>query len=480
MLLVPVPLPDEIARGYLGRIANQNGVKDEGQIVSMLRLHVGSDATDRRDHAVIELLASASRSDLNTFLRCHTLLPHRSFITDKADRDSGFGTSRSVLWSQGMKILRTASYFCPQCVEEDISFHGQSYWRRQHQLPGMLLCAKHGCGLFYVASNKALLKPPSHFIDSAFKVCDEWVLAVRANPLYQRFFDIWTSLAECDQSIYVGVASRVFRERARIQGFSTRPGQTNLPLLSDRIVESFGERWLATISPARQQHATKQYPAFPLPHDFSGGRGEVEPLLEWNGDFETSLAVFADALLNSTSQGPDIVGKALREGLWEQRLLKSNGLPRTKELLEFLAPRILNRIKTESPEKYLVGFRPIMRSIREPSKGLAFGRALLLCAMFGNWRIVEERCKWADVFGPTFDGNPRMERTLDQKGVSSLKDLHRQKCLVYIANNPKYSRKGFTKQHYRSFRWLLYHDAAWLDHYLPIVDVSTEQRELFH
>lgn len=220
--------------------------------------------------------------------------------------------------------------------------------------------------------------------------------------------------------------------------------------------------------------------SFPLPHDFSEGRIDVEPPFDWHGDFETRLAVFSNALLNSAPQCPDIAGQALLEELWGQRLLKSNGLPRINELLEFLAPRILNDIKAELPEEYVVGFRPIMRSIRQPAKGLAFGRALLLCAMFGNWRIVEERCKWADVFGTTFDGNPRMVRTSEQQDVSSLKDLHRQKCLAYIADNAKYSRKDFTKQHYRSFRWLLYNDAAWLDHYLPIVDTDTEQRELFH
>ena len=216
----------------------------------MLRLFVGSDAATRREHAIIELLASASQSELVSFLRHHTLLPYRYIIASQPGRDAQSWTHRAFMWSQGMKALRTAAYFCPQCVREDVDFHGQSYWRRQHQLPGSLLCAKHGCGLCYVDSDKALLKPPSFFLETAFEVPSDWVGMVMENPLHQRFIDIWSGLAEYDHSIYSGVASRVFREKARAMGFATHLGQANMPLLSDRIVESFGVRWLATISPS--------------------------------------------------------------------------------------------------------------------------------------------------------------------------------------------------------------------------------------
>lgn len=256
MLSIPTPLPDEMARGYLGRIGQLNGLSDEAQIVAKLRLFVGSEAASRREHAVAELLASASQSDLITFLQHHTLLPYRNIIASQPGRNAQSWAHRSLLWTQGMKALRTASYFCPHCVSEDIDFHGQSYWRRQHQLPGRIFCAKHFCGLCYVDSNNALLKPPSFFLNSAFEICDEWVRAAMESPVHQRFFDIWSGLAEYDQSIYSGVASHVFREKARGLGFATRPGQTDKPFLSDSIVESFGARWLATICPSL---ATKSF-----------------------------------------------------------------------------------------------------------------------------------------------------------------------------------------------------------------------------
>lgn len=250
MLLIPSPLPDEMAGGYLGRIGQLNGLADEARIVAMLRLYVGSDAANRREHAVVELLASSAQSDLISYLRNHSLLPYRNIISAQPGSDTQSWTHRSLLWTQGLKALRPASYFCPQCVSEDIDFHGQSHWRRHHQLPGQIYCAKHACGLCYVDSDNALLKPPSFFLKSAFEVCDEWVRAAMESPMHQRFFDIWSGLAEYDQSIYSGVASHVFREKARGMGFATRPGQTDRPFLSDSIVESFGARWLATICPS--------------------------------------------------------------------------------------------------------------------------------------------------------------------------------------------------------------------------------------
>lgn len=33
--------------------------------------------------------------------------------------------------------------YCPECTSEDIQKHGETYWRRIHQLPGIMACHKH-------------------------------------------------------------------------------------------------------------------------------------------------------------------------------------------------------------------------------------------------------------------------------------------------------------------------------------------------
>ena len=37
--------------------------------------------------------------------------------------------------------------WCPRCYAEALKLHGEAYWRRAHQLPGVLVCPSHGIPL---------------------------------------------------------------------------------------------------------------------------------------------------------------------------------------------------------------------------------------------------------------------------------------------------------------------------------------------
>jgi len=45
--------------------------------------------------------------------------------------------------------------FCSECAHEDLESKGQPYWRRAHQLPGVLVCQKHARGLYRRRDNPA-------------------------------------------------------------------------------------------------------------------------------------------------------------------------------------------------------------------------------------------------------------------------------------------------------------------------------------
>ena len=51
----------------------------------------------------------------------------------------------------GMAAFRvgrvTRLRFCPECLREMQARYGETYWRRDHQLPGVLVCPEHGCPL---------------------------------------------------------------------------------------------------------------------------------------------------------------------------------------------------------------------------------------------------------------------------------------------------------------------------------------------
>lgn len=46
--------------------------------------------------------------------------------------------------------------FCPACVADDLRIHGETYWRRYQQLPGVLYCADHGRPLWRSALTSSM------------------------------------------------------------------------------------------------------------------------------------------------------------------------------------------------------------------------------------------------------------------------------------------------------------------------------------
>lgn len=211
--------------------------------------------------------------------------------------------------------------------------------------------------------------------------------------------------------------------------------------------------------------------SFPLPGDILPGQ-EIDLPYLWTDRFEHELAAFSEFLLTPMRPHHAQVEQVLRDELRERRLMNRTGVLRTNELLEHL----ISSTCSENAEDARSVAAQILRGLREPARGLAFGRAALLNSLLGDWRTVLERCNWLQAIGPSVaDVFPDAAK----QDVPDVTVIHRKKCLAYISSDPAHSRLGFTKNEYRSFRWLLHHDKAWLDHLLPTVGRSCEQIELF-
>lgn len=291
----------------------------------------------------------------------------------------------------------------------------------------------------------------------------------------------WSALALGHESIsvgaltFVGAAELRFCPSCRVEDFN-QIGMTywhrshQFPILSRCMAH--GDRLKKAVIKRVALHQS-----FPLPGDFSSER-EADLPFSWNDCFATELATFSAMLMTQVRPNQGLLEQALLEGLWERGFLNGNGALRTSKLFEFLIPRICQGNMAEFPDEGLCVVRQIVRSICAPARGVAFGRALLLCALFGDWRIVAERCNWLDALGASAEylvHDPHSQ----ERDIPSVKEMHREKCLAYIADSTGSSRLGFTQQHYRSFRWLLHHDRAWLDHFLPVSERGGEQVSLF-
>lgn len=253
-MLRPMPLPDELDRGYLGRVGISNGALGEKQCVALMASWAGLDGRSGKEVPRVELLRQVAGMSMEAFVRRHTTLPFRRGITSYcADLEHGDEASRTLLWTSGLRLARPGAYFCAECVEADLDFHGISYWRREHQIPGVLWCNKHEIPLCYVNEEDSFYAPPDVLLGKSHSIPVEWIEQVVAIPATQRYLDICSGLLEQSKPFEVRDVSRTLAERARCRGLQiqarSRNKGTDAHLLSDLVVDTFHGPWLASIFP---------------------------------------------------------------------------------------------------------------------------------------------------------------------------------------------------------------------------------------
>lgn len=115
--------------------------------------------TDFPSHlqAFLQRLPSGHEFTVDRLIDHHTLLPfYRPFLPRKTSRrirsimiDSPRGISVDALL--GIMPLRISPLeflrYCPICIGEDRDRYGESFWHREHQVPGITACAVHAVWL---------------------------------------------------------------------------------------------------------------------------------------------------------------------------------------------------------------------------------------------------------------------------------------------------------------------------------------------
>ena len=251
MLIRPIPFPEELERGYLGRVMRINGLKDVKETVAQMTAWAGFTNKSRREHSTLELLSMVAGMEITSFVTLHTTLPLRRGITSyQPDLPHGCDSHRSMLWTTGMRMTRSGAYFCRECAHEDVDFHGQSYWRREHQIPGLLWCPKHSTPLHYLDNKSAFLLPPIAHIEDASVVDEAWAKETQRNENIQKFLDLCNALLETHSPFDVKIVRDVLRSKASEFGFRDHNRPSKDPLLSDEVIARCGRTWLAMVLPS--------------------------------------------------------------------------------------------------------------------------------------------------------------------------------------------------------------------------------------
>lgn len=245
-------LPDEMDRGFLGRVMRFNGLPDKRGTLQALRVWAGlpADGGEGLRTGTVALLSQLADIPLVEFVAQHTTLPWRRAITPhKSHIDHGGDQSESIVSISALRLARDAAYFCVDCVAEDQATHGFSYWRRSHQLPGCQECAQHHTTLVRAADQWGFLKSPAAFIHAEaaeVEATENW----GAHSLVLRFNAIAQALMARDLPVSSTVMRQLLHHKGQQKNLQVCGGEVKRPLLSDLVLRSFPREWLKEVFPA--------------------------------------------------------------------------------------------------------------------------------------------------------------------------------------------------------------------------------------
>lgn len=185
------PFPEELDRGYLGRLMMANGCTDTWSAFALIERHFDIERGSRTPHY---LLSRSAQMDSQQFGLRHTTVP----LSDGISMYQGIEQFPETRLKPGRssRISKVATHFCEECMKADIDFHGISYWRREHQTPGHLWCEKHQVPLRLVNTTEPGLRTPSFYIDQSTTVSKDMVVEAQRNTAVQRYLLLVEALYE--------------------------------------------------------------------------------------------------------------------------------------------------------------------------------------------------------------------------------------------------------------------------------------------
>lgn len=151
----PSPYKDELYYSILARYHHHIGNTSRYQTMQELLgkyIKINFELPKGIDYLIPEAQLFSEHYTKNYFIDNHTIIPFvRPFKSKSWNKklEDGFGrTSISLFRVKGEDVpLKEYLYYCSSCVDEQIQDHGETYWNRIHQIPGVYVCTKHKIAL---------------------------------------------------------------------------------------------------------------------------------------------------------------------------------------------------------------------------------------------------------------------------------------------------------------------------------------------
>lgn len=204
------PHDDEILAGHVGRMVIANNLKSSVELHAKL---IGLAWADK-GASISEVLSKLLGVPFSSYLEKHTLLPFtRVVFKDEVEEDLANIARRGCRVSE--KFIKGIGYLCSNCVEEDLSKHGCSYWKRSHQLPGVDFCMLHSVSLTVIKNKDVFLFSPNHW--SSKCVADDIKFNV-SNSFINNYYEISSYFLSSGERVPLTQASNKIRMLAKELG----------------------------------------------------------------------------------------------------------------------------------------------------------------------------------------------------------------------------------------------------------------------
>lgn len=145
---LPTLLPDELIPSMCARLIDRLRVDGLAVFRTLFGVPypvISWDLPRHLDH-LGRILPSHYELDYYDLLEQHTLFPFFRIFTPSVMLPTFEVTShRSDLLrpDQAARHVPTVLRYCPSCADNDRLLHGERYWHRSHQLPGVYVCVRH-------------------------------------------------------------------------------------------------------------------------------------------------------------------------------------------------------------------------------------------------------------------------------------------------------------------------------------------------
>ena len=173
-VFLPKPYPDELLYSVIARyLVEVNPEKIKLAIASVFGKYIINYAeTSAMIGEVAKRTWDAWGLTAMQIIDAHTLFPYysrfaskttinlclNSLINDSSNKVlAKFGTASSNL------VSMTYFRFCPECRSNDIEMYGVTYWRRLHQITGVIICPVHKCALMVSTARMKIVTSPYYY-----------------------------------------------------------------------------------------------------------------------------------------------------------------------------------------------------------------------------------------------------------------------------------------------------------------------------